>query len=137
LPAFALLAAMALPSQAIVLFTDNYDATSNQTPNDPTDNPGRQGGTIATAGYIQSGNVQIGNTSTLPPGPGSDPGDEFLAAFAGRAWVNYDFSTQTLPLVVSFHGLVASRESTGLDNWISVSVGNGVGAPFVNGGSVA
>lgn len=133
----ALLAGTAATSNAVVLFTDNYDATSNQTPNDQINNPGRQGGTLATLGYIQLNNVQIGNTATLPASPGSGLGDEFLAAFGGRAYVNYNFSSQTLPLEISFLGLVSSNSNTGTTNWVSITVGDVAGTPFVNGANVA
>ncbi|WP_265595123.1 hypothetical protein [Haloferula sp. BvORR071] len=135
--ALALLAGAASSSNAVVLFTDNFDATSNQTPNDQINNPGRQGGSLATLGYLQANNVQIGNTATLPPSPGSGLGDEFLAAFGGTAYVNYDFSTQTLPLEISFLGLISSIANTGPTSWVSVTVGDATGVPFVNGGNVS
>lgn len=127
----------AASATAAVLFTDNYDATSNQSPNDQLGNPGRQGGLLATLGYLQNGNVQIGNLTTLPPSPGSDLGDEFLAAFAGRAYVNHDFSNETIPIEITFRALVSSNSNTGLDNWVSFSIGNASGVPFVNGASVS
>ena len=133
----ALMSCAAISSNAAVLFSDNFDATSNQSPNDQITNPGRQGGSLATLGYIQSGNVQIGNLTTLPPGPGSDLGDEFLAAFGGRAYINYDFSNQTMPIEISFRGLISSNSNTGTTNWLSVSVGDVTGTPFVNGANVA
>lgn len=133
----ALLTCTAVPSGAAVLFSDNFDATSNQTPNDQIDNPGRQGGTLATLGYLQTGNVQIGNTTTLPASPGSDIGDEFLSAFGGRAYINHDFSNETMPIEISFRGLISSISSTGTDNWLSVSVGDVTDIPFVNGANVA
>jgi hypothetical protein len=132
----ALLGCTVISSNAAVLFTDNYDATASGSPNDQITNPGRQGGSLATLGYLQGGNVQIGNLTTLPPSPGSDLGDEFLAAFAGTAYVNHDFSNETSPLQITFRGLIASASSTGLDNWVSMSVGNGLTVPFVNSASV-
>jgi hypothetical protein len=139
LSCLALLTCSAAYSTGAVLFTDNFDATSNQSPNDQIANPGRQGGSLATLGYIQSGNVQIGNTTTLPASPGSDLGDEFLAAFAGRAYVNYDFSNQTVPIEISFRGLISSISNGGLGDWVSLSIGNPGATPFqfVNGASVS
>ncbi len=133
----ALLTCTAVSSGATLLFTDNFDATGPGSPNDQITNPGRQGGSLATLGYLQAGNVQIGNTTTLPPSPGSGVGDEFLAAFAGTAYINHDFSTQTVPLEITFRGLVSSIANTGTDNWLSFSVGNATGIPFVNGANVS
>ncbi|MCW1914118.1 PEP-CTERM sorting domain-containing protein [Luteolibacter sp. GHJ8] len=133
----ALLTCSLATSNAVVLFTDNFDATAPGSPNDQITNPGRQGGTLATVGYQQLNNVQIGNLTTLPPSPGSDLGDEFLAAFSGRAFVNHNFSSETLPLEISFRGLISSTSATGLDNWVSVTVGDVSGMPFVNGANVA
>ena len=122
-------------ASAAVLFSDNYTATSNQTPNDQINNAGRQGGTLATLGYIQSGNVQIGNTSTLPIDPGdASSGDSFLAAFGGTAYINYDFSNVTGPLEIDFKGLVHTSAQS---DWVSFNVGNGAGAPFVNNSAVS
>ncbi len=137
IPCLALLTCTAASLEAAVLFTDNYDATSNQSPNDQIGNPGRQGGPLATLGYIQAGNVQIGNLTTLPPSPGSDLGDEFLAAFGSVAYINHDFSNETDLLEISFRGLVSSVENTGANNWVSLIVGNAAGAPFVNSANVA
>jgi uncharacterized protein (TIGR03382 family) len=133
----ALLAFTAVCPAATLLFSDNYDATSNQSPNDQIANPGRQGGTLATLGYLQNGNVQIGNLATLPPNTPSGVGDEFLAAFAGRAYVNHDFSTQTVPIEITFRGLISSISNTGPRSWVSFSVGDATGVPFVNGANVA
>lgn len=133
----ALLACTAASSSAAVLFTDNFDATSNQTPNDQIGNPGRQGGSLATLGYLQANNVQIGNLTTLPPSPGSDLGDEFLAAFGGTAYVNHDFSNETAPLEITFRGLTSSISNTGINNWLAFVVGSATGVPFVNGASVS
>jgi hypothetical protein len=113
-------------SAATILFSDNFLATSNQTPNDQTTNAGRQGGTLATLGYLQSGNVQIGNGTNPAPYGGND----MLIAFGGRAYVNYDFSGQTDPLEISFKGLVNSANSGTDDQWVSFSVGNNT-SPFV------
>jgi hypothetical protein len=122
-------------AQAAVLFSDNYTATSNQTPNDQITNPGRQGGTLAPLGYIQGGNVQIGNTGTLPIDPGDvSSGDSFLAAFGGSAYINLDFSIVSGPLEIDFKGLV---HTSGLTDWVSFNVGNGTGAPFVNNSAVS
>ena len=137
LHSLALLALTAASPAATVLFTDNYDATSNQSPNDQITNPGRQGGTLATLGYLQAGNVQIGNTTTLPPNTPSGLGDEFLAAFGSAAYVNHDFSNQTVPLEITFRGLISSIANTGADNWVGLIVGNAAGVPFVNGGNVS
>jgi len=133
---------MALPilgqtASAVVLFSDNYDANSNQTPNDQIGNAGRQAGTLATLGYLQIGNVQIGNTATLPPSPGNSAGDEFLAAFGGRAAVNHDFSTETSPITVTFIGLVSSLGGGTPDDWVSFTVGSSAGPPFVNDANAA
>ncbi|WP_367875207.1 hypothetical protein [Luteolibacter sp. Populi] len=133
----ALLGCTVISSNAAVLFTDNFDATGPGSPNDQTTNPGRQGGSLATLGYLQAGNVQIGNTTTLPASPGSDVGDEFLAAFAGTAYINQDFSSETSPLEITFRGLVSSASSTGLDNWVALMVGNATGVPFVNNANVS
>ena len=133
----ALLGCTVISSNAAVLFSDIFDATGPGTPNDQTTNPGRQGGSLAPLGYLQAGNVQIGNTATLPQSPGSDLGDEFLAAFAGAAYINHDFSNETAPLEITFRGLVSSTLNTGVNNWLSFSVGNGTSVPFVNGASVA
>lgn len=133
----ALLGCTVISSNAAVLFTDNFDATGPGSPNDQITNPGRQGGSLATLGYLQANNVQIGNLTTLPPSPGSDLGDEFLAAFGGTAYINHDFSNETAPLEITFRALISSTLSTGLDNWISLSVGNGTTIPFVNGASVS
>jgi hypothetical protein len=125
-------------ASAQVLFSDNYTATSNQTPNDQITNPGRQGGPLAPLGYIQTGNVQIGNTGTLPIDPGDvSAGDSFLAAFGGTAYVNYDFSVVTGPLEVDFKGLISHIGANGdLTTWVSFNVGNGAGAPFVTSSDV-
>jgi len=133
----ALLTCASAISTAAVLFTDNYDANSNQTPNDQLANPGRQGGLLATLGYIQNGNVQIGNLATLPPSPGSGLGDEFLAAFAGRAYVDHDFSNETVPIEITFRGRCSGISNPGLDTWVAFSIGNASGVPFVNGASVS
>jgi hypothetical protein len=137
LTCLALLTCTAVSPAATLLFSDNFDATGSGSPNDQTGNPGRQGGTLATLGYLQAGNVQIGNTTTLPASPGSDLGDEFLAAFAGTAYINHDFSNQTVPLEITFRGLVSSIANTGANNWISLSIGNAAGVPFVNGANVS
>jgi len=132
-----LLTCTAVPSNAVVLFTDNFDATGPGSPNDQITNPGRQGGPLSTLGYLQSGNVQIGNLTTLPPSAGSDLGDEFLGAFGGRAYINHDFSDQTVPLEISFRGLASSASNTGLTNWVGLLIGNSAGVPFVNGANVS
>lgn len=125
-------------ASAAVLFSDNYTATSNQTPNDQINNAGRQGGTLAPLGYIQGGNVQIGNVGTLPIDPGDvSSGDNFLAAFGGSAYVNFDFSIVTGPIEIDFKGVVSSAASSDQSNWVSFNVGNGAGAPFVNSSAVS
>lgn len=136
LQSLALLAFTAVSPAATVLFTDNYDATSNQTPNDQLTNPGRQGGTLANLGYLQSGNVQIGNTTTLPPNTPSGLGDEFLAAFGGFAYINHDFSTQTVPLEITFRGVVSSLAGADTSDWVSLSIGSS-SIQFVNQSNVA
>jgi hypothetical protein len=124
-------------SAQVVLFSDNYTATSNQTPNDQITNPGRQGGTLAPLGYIEGGNTQIGNTGTLPIDPGDvSSGDSMLLAFAGTAYVNYDFSLVTGPLEIDFKGLVSHIAAHDTTDWVSFNVGNGAGAPFVNNSAV-
>jgi hypothetical protein len=133
----AALAAIAQTASAQVLFSDNYFATSNQTPNDQIGNAGRQGGSLATLGYLQANNVQIGNLTTLPPSPGSGLGNEFLAAFGGTAYIKHDFSSETSPLEVTFRGLVSSIATEGTQDWVSLIVGNAAGVPFVNGGNVS
>lgn len=129
---------LAQSASAVVLFTDNYDANSNQSPNDQITNAGRQGGTLATLGYIQSGNVQIGNTGTLPANTasGSALGDEFLAAFGGIAYVNHDFSNVTLPLEITYRGIISSLAGGATDDWSAVMIGSSAGQ-FVNGGNVS
>lgn len=104
-------------SSATILFSDNFLATSNQTPNDQTTNVGRQGGTLATLGYLQDGNVQIGNGTNPAPHGGND----MLIAFGGRAYVNYDFSAQTVPIEITFNGLVNSSDAS---DFIGFSVGS-------------
>jgi hypothetical protein len=123
------------PVSAAVLFTDNFDATSNQTPNHQITNPGRQGGTLATLGYLQAGNVQIGNTTNYPANTPSDAGDDMLLAFTGSAYVNYNFSNQTLPLAITFRGLVDSG-SNEPSFWVAFSVGDNT-VQWVNGASVS
>ena len=119
------------PVSAAVLFTDNFDANSNTSPNDQLTNPGRQGGTLATLGYIVDGNAQIGNTSgAIPPNlPNSGLGDDLLTAFTGRAYVNYNFSDVTQPLEITFSGLV--RDAGDATFWVSISIADNT-APFVN-----
>jgi hypothetical protein len=119
-------------SAATLLFSDNFTATGPGTPNDQISNVGRQGGTLATLGYLQSGNVQIGNATNAAPHGGND----MLVAFGGRAYVNYDFSSQTVPLEISFKGLVNSANVGTADQWVSFSVGNNT-TPFVNGPNVS
>jgi hypothetical protein len=123
--AIAALAAFTLagPASAAVLFADNFDATSNETPNDQTANPGRQGGSLATLGYLQAGNVQIGNTTTNPANSPGSVGDDMLAAFGGSAYVNYNFSNQTVPLSITFRGLVNNYLGNS-SNWVSFTVGD-------------
>lgn len=127
------------PLSAEVLFTDNYEAmASNISPNDQIDNPGRQGGTLATLGYLTSGERQaeIGNTTTIPEDPPSGAGDSLLLRSSGRAYVNYDFSGQTTPIVISFRGLVGIWKDTPDETeWIAFSVGNN-GSEYVVGDSV-
>lgn len=135
--AAATLSLMAQTASAVVLFTDNFDATGPGSPNDQITNPGRQGGTLATLGYLQANNVQIGNMTTLPPSPGSGLGDEFLAAFSGTAYVNFNFSSISSPLEVTFLGLVSSISNEGLTDWVSLNIGNATGVPFVNGANVS
>jgi hypothetical protein len=123
-------------AQATVLFVDHFDATSNQGPNDQTTNPGRQSGTLATLGYLTSGNTQIGNTATLPPSsPTSGVGNELLVAFGGIATINHDFSTETSPLQISWLGITTTIAGGTSDDWTSLIIGGSSGPPFVTGGN--
>ncbi len=135
-PLLAALAAfiIAAPASAAELFIDNYDATSNQTPNDQITNPGRQFGTLATLGYLQAGSVQIGNTTAYPANTPSVAGDDLLVA-GGSAYVNYNFSNQTRPLVITFRGLV-DGSSNDPNNWVAFSVGDNT-VQWVNGATVS
>jgi autotransporter-associated beta strand protein len=132
--ALAAFVIIASPTSAAELFIDNFDATSNQTPNNQITHPGRQFGTLATLGYLQAGNVQIGNTTAYPANTPSVAGDDLLVA-GGSAYVNYNFSNQTHPLEITFRGLVDSGNPD-LNNWVSFSVGDNT-VQWVNGATVS
>ncbi len=137
----ALLSCTAVSSHAVVLFTDNFDVTgpSFSSPPDNTGigpnfdaaNPGRQGGTLATPtlGYLFSGNVQVGNTTTLAIAPGSALGDEMLVS--GTATVNFNFATIGTPIEINFNGLPDFNNGN-QDNWFSFTVGDVGDGRFVN-----
>jgi len=127
-------------ASAQVPFSDNYTVGANSGgPNTALTNPGRQGGSLAPLIYIVNGNVQVGNTGTLPIDPGdASSGDSLLVAFGSSTYINYDFSIVTGPLEIDFKGLASSIASSGdQSDWVSFNVGNGAGAPFVNNSAVS
>ncbi len=129
------LATLVAPAaSAALLFSDNFDATANVTPNDQITNPGRQGGPLATLGYIVAGNSQIGNTGTLAPYGGGSPGDELLVAFGGGGRINYNFSGVGAPLEITFNGL--PEFNGGTDNWIALTIADQGAGTFITDAGV-
>jgi autotransporter-associated beta strand protein len=122
------------PAFAAELFTDNFDVTSNNSPNAEIGNPGRQGGALATLSYLLGGDVQVGNTTVYAANTPSDAGDDMLTV-GTIAYVNYDFSNQTLPLEITFRGLV-DNGNPDPNNWVSFSVGDNT-IQYVNGATVS
>lgn len=137
---------LAQNASAVVLFTDNFDVNTGSSPaalnygigpNHEIANPGRQGGSLATPtlGYVFSSNVQVGNTVTLAPAPGSSLGDEMLMSSAGRVRIDYNFAAVSAPIEISFNAL-PDFNNADQTNWFSVMIGDAADNFFVNQASV-
>jgi hypothetical protein len=139
-----LLSLAAASSNAAVLFSDNFDVTGPSGfplppaigPNSEITNPGRQGGSLGTLGYLNRNiNEQVGNTTTLTPAPGSSLGDELLLAGGGASTIDYNFASAGTALEITFNALpnFNSGDST---NWFSFMVGDSGDTRFVADGSI-
>ena len=112
--------AMAAPTRAALLLSDNYTVPSNQ--NDPNQAlAGRQAGSLATLTYsTNGGNVQTGNTTTMRSG---GDGNYLLLAFNGRASLDQDLNGPLSQggLNISFD--VSPELTVGSSDWSSVDLG--------------
>lgn len=156
----ASLPVMTQTASAQVLFSDNFNgfttnsgfpATATTGGGDfETSNPGRISGTLAaglgTTPYINGGqtdfNEQTGDTTDLPADnlDNGVAGDNLLMASTGGGaseFVNFDFSTISAPITISFNALESNADTS---NWtsfmIAPTLATGSGQPFVNGSGV-
>jgi hypothetical protein len=128
----AVLLSASQPASAVTLFSDNftvtgtsgYPATASTGANYQLNAPGRQGGTLAepTLGYIngfvRDGNEQLGNLSAFPAAPGN--GFSLLLANLGSVRLNFNFSTITAAIAITFDGIVKSGNTM---DWVSLMIG--------------